>query len=220
MNQNICFNQNAFLTAILLITVIILSYNHFFNTCPPCKPVIITKRDNNQHIEKKQEQPKEEHNILVSNRYSNHNLKNNSIVNKLIDIRDKNAVDDPLHPPNRRLPRHIYPSDIKDYIFETPTRGYPDNYHYYGNLIRREDDKIVKLFGRQTYPGSNKYEYYGITSDSVGGSSVKIPVNVDGDKELYDKDEVNIEFLDSSKGNFILYMNDYDRPRYNPFVIN
>ena len=220
MNQNICFNQNAFLSAILLITVLILCYNHFFNTCPPCKPVIITKKVNNQNVEKKQEEPKEEHNILVSNRYSNHNFKNNSIVNKLIDMRDKNAVEDPLHPPNRRLPRHIYPSDIKDYIFETPTRGYPDNYHYYGNLIRREDDKIVKLFGRQTYPGSNKYEYYGITSDSVGGSSVKIPISINGDKELYDKDEVDVEFLDSSKGNFILYMNDYDRPRYNPFVIN
>ena len=130
MNQNICFNQNAFLSAILLITVLILCYNHFFNTCPPCKPVIITKKVNNQNVEKKQEQSKEEeHNILVSNRYSNHNLKNNSIVNKLIDMRDKNAVEDPLHPPNRRLPRHIYPSDIKDYIFETPTRGYPDNYH-------------------------------------------------------------------------------------------
>ena len=128
--------------------------------------------------------------------------------------------ENPLKPPNRRLPRHIYPPTAKDYIFEVPTRGYPDNYHYYGNLIRREDDKIVKLFGRQIYPGSNQYEYYGITSDPTGGSSVKIPIKVKGDKELYDKDEIDIEFLDSSVGKFILFMNDFDRPRYNPFVIN
>ena len=218
MNQNICFNQNAFLTAILLVTVLILCYNHFFNTCPPCKPIIINKQNENNKTEA-ENKPKE-HNVLVSNRYNNYNTNNKSVVDRLIDYRDRNAVHDPLHPPNRRLPRHIYPSDVKDYIFETPTRGYPDNYHYYGNLIRREDDKIVKLFGRQTYPGSNKYEYYGITSDSVGGSAVKIPINVNGDKELYDKDQLDIDFLDSSKGNFILYMNDYDRPRYNPFVIN
>ena len=219
MNQNICFNQTAFLTAIILVTVLILCYNHFFNICPPCKSIIINKTNNDS---KKEDIPKEEHNILVSNRYNNnnYNTNNKSIVDNLIDTRDRNAVDDPLHPPNRRLPRHIYPSDVKDYIFESPTRGYPDNYHYYGNLIRREDDKIVKIFGRQSYPGSNKYEYYGITSDSVGGSSVKIPITIGGDRELYDKDEVDIDFLDASKGKFILYMNDYDRPRYNPFVVN
>jgi len=80
--------------------------------------------------------------------------------------------------------------------------------------------EIVKLFGRETYPGSNKYEYYGLTSDNTGGSEVKIPIKVNRDSELYDKDEIDIEFLDSSKGNFILYMNEYDQPRYNPFIVN
>ena len=79
---------------------------------------------------------------------------------------------------------------------------------------------MVKLFGRQIYPGSNQYEYYGITSDPTGGSSVKIPIKVRGDKELYDKDEIDIDFLDAGVGKFILFMNDFDRPRYNPFVIN
>jgi hypothetical protein len=216
MNQNICFNQTAFLSAIIIVTVIILLYNHLFNKCPVCKPIIINKNNDSNTTEEKTKEHRED-NILVSDRYNNNN---NSIVDKLIDYRDRSAVTDPLHPPHRRLPRHIYPTDVKDYLFETPTRGYPDNYHYYGNLIRRNDDKIVKLFGRQTYPGSNKYEYYGLTSDSVGGSEVKIPINVNGDKELYDKDQIDIDFLDTDKGNFILYMNDYDRPRYNPFVIN
>lgn len=216
MNK-VCFNQNAFLAGILLVTILILSYNHFFNKCPPCKPIIINKTEPKKE---EQKESNEEHSILISNRYKPSISNNSETVDKLIDLRDRNAVDDPLRPPNRRLPRHIYPADIKDYIFEKPTRGYPDNYHYYGNLIRREDEKIVKLFGRQTYPGSNKYEYYGITSDNTGGQEVKLPITISGDKELYDKDEVSIDFLDASKGNFILYMNDYDRPRYNPFVIN
>ena len=153
---------------------------------------------------------------IISNKY----LIPSDIVNDKIDKRDEDALENPLKPPNRRLPRHIYPSAAKDYIFEVPTRGYPDNYHYYGNLIRREDNKMVKLFGRQIYPGSNQYEYYGITSDPTGGSSVKIPIKIKGDKELYDKDEIDIDFLDTSIGKFILFMNDFDRPRYNPFVIN
>ena len=206
MNMNkVCFNQNAFLIGIVLLTSIILIFNQF-NTCPPCK----------QEISANEEQ-QDSHNLLISNRYG---LRINPNVDNLIDKRDEGALDDPLKAPNRRLPRHIYPDAAKDYIFEVPTRGYPDNYHYYGNLIRREDNKIVKLFGRQIYPGSNQYEYYGITSDSTGGSTVKIPVKVPGDNELYDKDQIDIDFLDSSVGKFILYMNDYDRPRYNPFVIN
>ena len=112
---------------------------------------------------------------MISTRYG---IRHDPLVDNLIDKRDEDALEDPMKAPNRRLPRHIYPDSAKDYIFEVPTRGYPDNYHYYGNLIRREDNKIVKLFGRQIYPGSNQYEYYGITSDSTGGSTVKIPVKV------------------------------------------
>ena len=219
MNMNkVCFNQNAFLIGIVILTVVVLILNNF-NNCPPCNPKIIYKEKEvkeNEEVEDRNTN-QNSHNVLVSTRYG---IRDDPLVDNLIDKRDADALEDPLKAPNRRLPRHIYPDSAKDYIFEVPTRGYPDNYHYYGNLIRREDNKIVKLFGRQIYPGSNQYEYYGITSDSTGGSTVKIPVKVPGDKELYDKDQLDIDFLDSSVGKFILYMNDYDRPRYNPFVIN
>ena len=198
--QQICFNQNLFLIFILTSFIIIIV---LANIKIDQKKIDIPNNDNNT--------------TLISNKY---NIPTSELVNDKIDQRDEDALENPLKPPNRRLPRHIYPPTAKDYIFEVPTRGYPDNYHYYGNLIRREDDKIVKLFGRQIYPGSNQYEYYGITSDPTGGRSVKIPIKVKGDKELYDKDEIDIEFLDSSVGKFILFMNDFDRPRYNPFVIN
>ena len=215
MNK-VCFNQNAFLIGIVILTVVVLILNNF-NNCPSCNPKIIYKEKETEELKENNQIKQNLHNVLVSTRYG---IKDESIVDNLIDKRDNDAIGNPLKAPNRRLPRHIYPESAKDYIFEVPTRGYPDNYHYYGNLIRREDNKIVKLFGRQIYPGSNQYEYYGITSDSTGGSTVKIPVKVQGDKELFDKDQIDIDFLDSSAGKFILYMNDYDRPRYNPFVIN
>ena len=203
--QQICFNQNLFLISILLsFTIIIMINNNNIQ-----KKFTTHSNDTNQENNTSD--------TIISNKYI---IPTSNFVNDKIDKRDEDALEDPLKPPNRRLPRHIYPSAAKDYIFEVPTRGYPDNYHYYGNLIRREDNKMVKLFGRQIYPGSNQYEYYGITSDPTGGSSVKIPIKVRGDKELYDKDEIDIEFLDTSVGKFILFMNDFDRPRYNPFVIN
>ena len=220
MNINkVCFNQNAFLIGIVILTLLVLFFNNL-NSCPPCNPKIIYKEkesDDQDTTNNNDSHNHRSHNVLISNRYG---IRDDPLVDNLIDRRDGDALRDPLKAPNRRLPRHIYPDSAKDYIFEVPTRGYPDNYHYYGNLIRKEDNQIVKLFGRQTYPGSNQYEYYGITSDSSGGSTVKIPIKVQGDKELYDKDQIDIEFLDSTAGKFILYMNDYDRPRYNPFVIN
>ena len=200
--QQICFNQNLFLISILTCFIII---------------IVFTNMNSYQTKSNNSNKTNDDDDTLISNKYI---IPTSDFVNDKIDKRDEDALENPLKAPNRRLPRHIYPSAAKDYIFEVPTRGYPDNYHYYGNLIRREDDKIVKLFGRQIYPGSNQYEYYGITSDPTGGSSVKIPIKVRGDKELYDKDEIDIDFLDSSVGKFILFMNDFDRPRYNPFVIN
>ena len=226
MSQKICFDSNLFIFGIIVFSIIIYLNNNLnkkqnnekFNESKKISP---SKGVNNSCSDYNEDDNMISHsnNTLISAKYYKPSIYK-PLIDKLIDKRDSDAVNDPLKPPNRRLPRHIYPDHIKDFIFEQPTRGYPDNYHYYGNLIRREDNKIVKLYGRQTYPGSNQYEYYGITSDGVGSAEVKIPVNVKNNKELYDKDKVNIDFLDISKGEFILYMNDFDRPRYNPFVIN
>ena len=155
--QQICFNQNLyfnicshFLYCYYFITNIKLDHNK-----------INTNNNDNDDT-------------LISNKYI---IPTSDLVNEKIDKRDQDALEDPLKPPEDYLDIFIH-QQRKDYIFEVPTRGYPDNYHYYGNLIRREDNKMVKLFGRQTYPGSNQYEYYGITSDPTGGSSVKIPIKV------------------------------------------
>lgn len=198
MSERICFNQNAFLIAMILLTVVILLFNQHFNNkeCPPCKPIIIQ----NKAPESK---PKK---INLDNQFD-----------KSIKKRDADALHNDLSAPTRRLPKHLYPSQPIDVINQVHTRGEPDHYHHIGNMIRQSDEKIVKLFGRQIYPGSTQYEYYGITTDN-NGAEIKIPIKIRNDKEIFDNDEVEIEFLDISKGKFKLFMHDYDRPRYNPFT--
>ena len=204
MSERICFNQNAFLLGIIIITLIILLFNkHFGNKeCPPCKPIIIQKKVT--EAPKKFIETTNENNLDIN-------------LNNTIRNRDSKALLDDLSAPTRRLPQHLYPTYPSDVIPQIHTRGEPDYYHHYGNMIRSSDETIVKLFGRQLYPGSNQYEYYGITTDK-NGAEIKIPIKITNDKEIYDGDEIEIDFLDISKGTFKLYMHDYDRPRYNPFT--
>ena len=145
----------------------------------------VIKNNINNKINNKENFIYEDERVYVD---SNNNLSNNNnteyiITDKIetpivdpIYERDRNAFTDPLSPPTRRQPRHVYNDVINYNHFYNPTRGYPDSYHYMGNLVRKEDEKIVKLFGRQTYPNSNKYEYYGITTDKHGGE-LKIKID-------------------------------------------
>lgn len=138
----------------------------------------------------------------------------------IIRNRDYRTVYDPLMPPEKRLDSYLYPNKITDPIFgmvDIPTRGYPDGYQYYGLLTRNSDNSKVKLFGRQRYPSSTQYEYYGILDDS--GSSFKVSINNKNYKELYDGDEVIIDMLDSTKGPFKLYMNKQAELQYNPHIL-
>lgn len=216
MNETICFNQNIFLISIIVLTIIIMSFNKLFNennlSCPVCPSCPINSNNNTQN----------ENKIYNDNKINDiNNIIYKPLVDKLIDKRDEESYNNPLKAPFRRNERHVYPTNIRDYI-EYPSRGYPDNFHYIGNLVRKLEDKteFVKLFGRQTYPGSHLYEYYGITSDNYGGSQIKFQIKTNNKKQIYDGDDVYIDELDNNKGSFKFYENEYDKPRYNPFIIN
>ena len=143
------------------------------------------------------------------------------IINKIINKsenkqdpylqRDHAALSNPLYPPYRRMPRHVYGN--RKVPFNYPTRGYADNFQYIGNLIRQNDERIVKLFGRQKYPRSTEYEYYGMMSDN-GGSQVKVQIS--NTKELYNGDIVKIPLLNNST--FKVQLHKLDEPRYNPYI--
>jgi hypothetical protein len=134
-----------------------------------------------------------------------------------LENRDHDAVFNEFRAPERRDPEHAYPTtQVKDMI-NLPTRGLPDNYHSVGVLVRKKDEKVLQLFGRQKYPGSSQWEYYVAGADSYGFPN-KMPVVVRGDRELDDKQKIELPWLDKSKGDFEVNLYNYDVPRYNPFA--
>ena len=137
----------------------------------------------------------------------------------LLDLRDRRALNDDLAPPERRDPEHVYPLKKIKNIINIPSRGLPDNYQLVGVLVRKADEKILQLFGRQKYAGSNQWEYYVSGMDRYGFPN-KMPIKVKGDKELTDKDKITLDWLDKSKGDFEINLYDFDIPRYNPFDYN
>lgn len=129
---------------------------------------------------------------------------------------------DPLEDPTRRVPRHEIPPITMKYALDIPTRGYPDNYNQYGVLVKEKEhdhnhkeidnqNQIIRLFGRQTYPGSNQYEYY--TMITSGNDLIKIPIYNKRRNELYEDDIIYIKEL-NNKYRVNLYK--YDAPRYYP----
>ena len=120
---------------------------------------------------------------------------------------------DPLIAPERRVNVEQYPYHIKNMI-NIPSRGYPDNYQLMGLLSRQTDEKILKLFGRQTFLGSSQYEYYALNEHT----NIKIPIEIKGNKEIYDNQHIHIPMLNNSKGEFKVKLYNYNTPRYNPHI--
>ena len=134
-----------------------------------------------------------------------------------LENRDQQAVFNDFRAPERRDPEHAYPTREVKNMINLPTRGLPDNFHSVGVLVRKKDEKVLQLFGRQKYPGSNQWEYYVAGADSYGYPN-KMPVGVRGDRELDDKQKIDLPWLDKSKGDFEVNLYNYDVPRYNPFA--
>jgi len=132
----------------------------------------------------------------------------------------------PLLPPERSY-TNTYGVPIN-----IPSRGPFQTYQQVGILSKDEiadpakipgnnnESNILPLFGRPTYSGSNRWNYY-TTSDKF--QSVKLPINIEGRKctddlgcdELRDGDMVSIP---SYNGRFRVEIYDFDKPRYIPFV--
>jgi len=132
----------------------------------------------------------------------------------------------PLLPPERSY-TNTYGIPIN-----IPSRGPFQSYQQVGILSKENivdpdkipgnnnESNILPLFGRPTYAGSNRWNYY-TSSDKF--QSVKLPINIDNRKctddlgcdELRDGDMVTIP---SYNGRFKVEIYDFDKPRYIPFV--
>jgi len=99
------------------------------------------------------------------------------------------------------------------------TRGLPEPYHQMGILTSGDD--VRPLYGRQTYSGSNRYNYYSSLDSNL---STKIPIFKTNDKctdergcnEINDGDTVRIGNIDTTEYTFTKYSD--DRYRYIPFI--
>jgi hypothetical protein len=135
-----------------------------------------------------------------------------------ITERDYRIVYDPLAPASQRPPVYVFPpQQIAQYI-DIPTRGYPDNYQYVGNLIRSTDEKVIKLFGRQKYARSDQYEYYGIASDG-SNIGIKVPIETVRNQEIYDGDEIDVPYFNVGQGKFKVQLFPDQTFRYNPYIL-
>jgi len=214
MTDNVCIPKNYF-----IILIFVFSFFTYIHSLKMLKSNNEEKNNNyEQRLRNLESNETESDNEVSENDYYEMDVKTGS--NQADDIfieRDKKVINNILVAPERRLPRHAYPPKYFKDMINIPTRGYPDNYQQMGILVRKNDEKLLKLFGRQTYPGSSKYEYYVV--DSYSNSDNKIPLNVKGDRELNDKEKIDIPWLDSTRGEFDVKIFDYNAPRYNPNII-
>jgi hypothetical protein len=131
-----------------------------------------------------------------------------------INNRDTEVVSNIFVAPERRQPSHSYPYDHVKNQLNIPTRGYPDNYHMYGLVLRDNTETAYKLFGRQKFPGSNQYEYF--VQSVMHNNDVKIPIKINGDKEIEDGQNIMVPGTNKNIGEFKVKLYEYDAPRYIP----
>jgi hypothetical protein len=138
------------------------------------------------------------------------------IVEKIIErpvyINDNNFYEEKIE---RRLeppgvvhePRRYVPINVR-------TRGQPTSYQQIGILTNTNDPNDVRpLYGRQTYRGSNSWNYYSSLDSNL---STKIPIFKSSDKctdergcqEINDGDNVTIGNISTTQYTFTKYSND------------
>ena len=135
---------------------------------------------------------------------------NNIVKDKEEEITEPRKYYDSRHYPRKRMAINV------------PTRGEPPEYQQVGYLTGKsgEEDTIKPLFGRQTYRGSNQWNYFTSLDSHL---STKIPVYIDnkdctderGCQELHKGDSVNMGEGGASY-NTSLYGN--IAPRYIPYI--
>jgi len=127
--------------------------------------------------------------------------------------RDYRKIVDPLLEPSRRYV--TYPGgSIPNGNINIPTQGYLPSAQLMGYLRKKgedDPDRMLKLFGRRldTY----KYEYYTTNHDDP---TLKIPLNVRGDRELYDRDDIKVP---GYPGEYEVSLYNYETPRYIPYLL-
>ena len=142
------------------------------------------------------------------------------IIEKPIYINDNNFYEEKIE---RRLEPPGVVHEPRRYVpINTRTRGQPTSYQQIGILTNTNNPTDVRpLYGRQTYRGSNSWNYYSSLDSNL---STKIPIFKTNDKctdergcnEINDGDTVRIGNIDTTEYTFTKYSD--DTYRYIPFI--
>lgn len=108
---------------------------------------------------------------------------------------------------------------LKSIPINIPTRG-ETNYIQIGILSNSQLDKVLPLYGKQTYQRSQRWNYYTTTNTY---NIIKIPLNFQGDecmkergcRELVDGDSI---FIDEYSKDFIVKIYESKEYRYIPYI--
>ncbi len=142
---------------------------------------------------------------------NNNEMNWDRIKDWLLKWKYRQAVEDPLTPPDRSVENRQLP--MPNYYFQERTRGDPDDYQMVGLLYNTNVNKNYQLYGRRIYPGAYEWEYY-ILGKDAGGLEYKYPLALNNNAELLDGTTINIP-IDSNPYNVSIY--NYDYYRYNPY---
>lgn len=154
--------------------------------------------------------------ILIQFQNTSDNINNNYYqINDYSDYSsdyssDDSEIDEPVRSfvsrYNNRVPINV------------PTRGYPPQYQQMGILTDQNDPENIKpLYGRQTYPGSNKYNYF-TKKDSHLAPSIPLSfedkdcTKENGCKELNDNSQISLNHK-----NYNVKLYELNTPKYIPY---
>jgi hypothetical protein len=209
-------------TVIILILLVItglIVYQLFYaenKSCPACKCSVHadSKACPSCNLTMPMQMPIEEKKIIVN---VNRDDGFPPIVNPAREY-DYRTFNDPLVPPYKRSDYDgMFPPGLVGGVPPIATRGYPSSFKKMGLLVdqgaENEDKfKFMVIMGRQTYPGSNQYDYY--VAENKDESALKFDMK-DLHKELNDGDSIAVSDLGKT------YSVKLDRDlgfRYSPFV--
>lgn len=209
MNNNVDKNVIVLgIISVLILLIIIVIYECISNIVKDTRPNSAQSNGRSNNIQLNDIQLND---IQLMDDYINY--ENETIINY-----DMDKIYDPLIEPTRRPQRYSLPPQELRRIIDMPTRGYPDNYSLLGLLVKQKNDdnkehNILKLFGREVYPGSVQWEYY--TNIHNGIDPIKIPIEINKN-ELYQDDIVYIKTLGQK---YMVQLHKYDGPKYYPDIL-
>ena len=152
--------------------------------------------------------------LFISNQGTNDNNDNDNNDNDTDTDTDTDEDDIPSEPSRYYDSKYTTRKQMR---INVPTRGEPPSYQQVGILTDTSDGENVKpLYGRQTYRGSNQWNYFTSLDSHL---ATKIPLSIDshdctderGCKELNKNDTINVNTTDYNVNLYKL-----NSPRYIP----